>query len=106
MNPDFSQITDYITRESLRLGYQWANENNMIDFFKNSEPPENTGYMFWDAPELYSLSKYYDDANLDLSGAMFAFACRNLQAYIQNPQEALYQLYYSQIKRSLSNNRQ
>jgi hypothetical protein len=88
-NMAISNINDATTRSILQIAYDGAVEHNLIDFFRDESPPPNTGYMLWVRPELNTLAKYMDSNGCDLSGAVFAMACRLLQSYLRNPEETI-----------------
>ena len=83
---DFSTIKDNMTRLALEQGYLCAVEHNLLEFFKNGAPPANTGYTFWNAPELNILAEWYENHDLGMSGASFGLACRLLQAFLNDPE--------------------
>ena len=84
MDGDFSYIKDIHSRTMITNAYNAAKKLEILEFFKNDNPPENTGYMFWSDPTLHKFSRELDSDGH--SGASFAWTCRNLQAYLKDPQ--------------------
>lgn len=79
----FEYIKSEHSRTMLTNAYNAAQKLELGDFFKNINPPENCGYMFWDDPRIGRLSRELDSDGH--SGCSFAWVCRNLQAYYQDP---------------------
>jgi hypothetical protein len=67
----------------LTNAYNAAQKLELGNFFKNINPPENSGYMFWDDPRIGRLGNAL--ASDGHSGSSFAWVCRSLQAYYQDP---------------------
>ena len=86
-NYSISQINDKLIRQDLKLAYEGGVANNLIEFFRNVDPP-TTGYMFWKCPEINVLSDWCTkrDPNIDLG-----FTLRLLQAYVRNPERTIAQ---------------
>lgn len=79
----FEYISDEHSRRMLTNGYNAAIKLEMQDFFKNESPPDGYGYMFWNNDQLRKLSQFLESDGH--SGSSFAWVCRNLQAYFQDP---------------------
>ncbi len=76
---NFSFITSQTSRNLLEDAYAATTASNAWDFFRTQAPPENKGYMFWDAPELTAITKNMKHANHH-SGASFAYTMRAMQS--------------------------
>jgi hypothetical protein len=76
---DFSFIKDTSRRADLEDAYTAVTMSNAWDFFRTAAPPEDTGYMFWDAPELIAIGKNMKHSDLH-SGASFALIMRAMQS--------------------------
>jgi len=79
----FEYINCVHTRNMVRNAYEAAERLNLRDFFANINPPDNTGYMFWNDPRLLSFGRELESDGH--SGASFAYVCRNLQSYYRDP---------------------
>ncbi len=80
---NFDYIKDHHSRNMLLNAYNAAKKLEMLDFFKQEDPPANTGYMFWSDPRL---AKFGSELESDgHSGSSFAWVSRNLQAFMRDP---------------------
>ena len=82
---------EYVSAESRQMlinGYNVAVSLKMDDFFKNIDPPENKGYMFWGDKKLIEFGKALEKYDSH-SGSSFAWVCRNMQIYFKSPDEHL-----------------
>ena len=62
--------------ESYQNMYNSITQLNLWDFMKQ-DPPSNTGYLFWNVPEVKSISNaVYSDGH---SGSSFALCMRTMQ---------------------------
>lgn len=73
---DFSFLPDDFTKRSLEDAWDAVTKLDLWNFFKNERPPENKGYMFWDAPELVQL---HPILNVSHSNASFGCTLRIIQ---------------------------
>tara|TARA_B100000795_G_scaffold173852_1_gene131188 strand:- start:582 stop:962 length:381 start_codon:yes stop_codon:yes gene_type:complete len=55
---------------------------NLWEWFKNEDPPEGNGYMFWGHPNVGKISDGLD--NNDHSGATFGYCMRQIQFIAKN----------------------
>ena len=66
------------------------------DFMKNSNPPNNSGYMFWNHENVNLISKKLDELFVnDHSGATWGYAMRVMQAIAQKGFDTFKQEYNS-----------
>jgi len=79
----FQYIKCEHSRRMLSNAYYASQKLELGDFFKNTSPPKDTGYMFWDDPRIGRFGKELDSDGH--SGCSFAWVCRSLQAYYQDP---------------------
>ena len=80
----FDYIKDNHSRSMLINAYNAAKKLEMLDFFKQENPPDNTGYMFWSDPRL---GKFGNELESDgHSGSSFAWVCRSLQFFMRDPE--------------------
>jgi len=74
--------TDNFSKD-LRLMASTITRLELWDWFRNDSPPEDTGFMFWNHPNINKISENLQDdhGNLDNphSGASFACSMRNMQ---------------------------
>jgi hypothetical protein len=75
--------TDYFSKE-LRLMAATVTRLELWDWFRIESPPEDTGYSWWNHPNINKISDNLQDdqGNFDNphSGASFACSMRNMQA--------------------------
>ena len=75
--------TDYFSKE-LRLMAATVTRLELWDWFRIESPPEDTGYSWWNHPNINKISDNLQDdqGNIDNphTGASFACSMRNMQA--------------------------
>ena len=77
---DFSFLNDpAYQRNMLADAYQAVTAAGLWDFFNFQTPPDNTGYMFWDSPELNRVQQHMKLLDHH-SGASFSLTMRHMQA--------------------------
>jgi hypothetical protein len=87
-------VTDTKLRSELRsLIHTIVMDDALLNFFMTKSPPENTGYVFWDCPEMTKVKSLFtcDDETL----FTFGFKCRALQLFFSNPS-----LFYKKFSQS------
>jgi hypothetical protein len=79
--------------ELRRLIHAIVIDDILLNFFMTKSPPENTGYVFWDCPEMTKVKSLFtcDDETL----FTFGFKCRALQLFFSNPS-----LFYKKFSQS------
>lgn len=68
--------------ELRRLIHAIVMDDTLLNFFVTKSPPENTGYVFWDCPEMTKVKSIFtsDDETFFTLG----FKCRALQLFFSN----------------------
>jgi hypothetical protein len=83
MSINFDYIADAHSRSMILNGYLAAQRLELGDWFKTWEPEANRGFMFSRHP---NIDKFIREIDSDgHSGCSFAWVCRNLQAYYNDP---------------------
>ena len=76
-------VVDTKLRGELRsLIHEIIKDDTLLNFFMTVTPPEDTGYVFWDCPEMTKMKSIFtsDDETLFTLG----FKCRALQLFFSN----------------------
>jgi len=69
-------------KDSLLNAYKAVLDLDLEQFFRNSNPPDKVGYMFWNDQNIYKLAKALEDDCH--SGSSFTWVCRCLQTYFKD----------------------
>lgn len=88
-NVGISQIKCEETSFLLELAYDCAVKYNLIDFFRNANPPD-AGYASWRRPELNLLyewlAEHYGGGVFGFPSGKFSVVCYMLQSYLRDPE--------------------
>lgn len=75
---DFSFWNSAYDEAMYKNAYDAITTENLWDWMKTASPPENKGFMFWDAPELKRLNKHMDV--MGHSGFSYGMTLRTMEA--------------------------
>ena len=74
---DFSFWDSEWDEKMYKNAYDAVTTENLWDFLKNASPPEDKGFMFWDAPELGRIYKHMEV--MGHSGCSHAITMRTIE---------------------------